>query len=183
MLGQLFQVLIHFHPCHLLHRRQETIFMPKYEPLDLELNKCEKSLWLGCRNFTQCFRVQFVFWLYIPYKAVWINHYVLIARELLVPSWKQVRDAEDLFSSFSWKMKFNVKKNCNQNGNLVTGGLPWSVRHFWHGLWFFTVWSFPFCLFFLWLLVQLFLIPCLFCITSACSLAVSSVHFSVQYYK
>ena len=31
--------------------------------------------------------------------------------------------------------------------------------------------------------VFFFLIPCLFCITSAFSLAVLSVHFSVQYYK
>ena len=62
------------------NRRQETVSMPKYGPLLLEFNTCEKSLWLGCRNFTQCFRVQFVFWPYYPWKAVCSNHYILIAR-------------------------------------------------------------------------------------------------------
>ena len=81
MLGQLFQVSIHF-PIHAIryNRRQETVSMPKYGPLlHLEFNTREKSLWLGCRNFTLCFRVQFVFWLYYPWKAVCINHYILIA--------------------------------------------------------------------------------------------------------
>ena len=81
MLGQLFQVSIHF-PIHAIryNRRQETVSMPKYGPLlYLEFNTREKSLWLGCRNFTLCFRVQFVFWLYYPWKAVCINHYILIA--------------------------------------------------------------------------------------------------------
>ena len=146
MLGQLFQVSIHF-PIHAIryNRRQETVSMPKYGPLSLEFNTCEKGLWLGCRNFTQCFRVQFVFWLYYPWKFVCINHYTLIAWYYcyLIISWKQVRDGEDLFSSFSWKRKFNDKKNCNQNGNPETGRLPWSL-HFWYALWFFTGWSFPF---------------------------------------
>lgn len=81
MLGQLFQVSMHF-PIHAIryNRRQETVSMPKYGPLlYLEFNTREKSLWLGCRNFTLCFRVQFVFWLYYPWKAVCINHYILIA--------------------------------------------------------------------------------------------------------
>lgn len=144
MLGQLFKVSIHF-PIHAIryNRRQETVSMPKYGPLLLEFNTCKKSLWLGCRNFTLCFRVRFVFWLYYPWKAVCINHYILIARYYCYLSWKQVRDAEDLFSSFSWKKKFNDKKNCNQNGNPETGGLPCSL-HFWYALWFFTGWYFPF---------------------------------------
>ena len=146
MLGQLFQVSIHF-PIHAIryNRRQETVSMPKYGPLlHLEFNTREKSLWLGCRNFTLCFRVQFVFWLYYPWNKSCLHqslHSNCIL--LLLPSWKQVRDAEDLFSSFSWKRKFNDKKNCNQNGNPETGGLPWSL-HFWYALWFFTGWSFPF---------------------------------------
>lgn len=46
----------------------------------MEFNTREKSLWLGCRNFTLCFRVQFVFWFTIlEIKAVCINHYILIA--------------------------------------------------------------------------------------------------------
>ena len=143
MLGQLFQVSIHF-PIRAIryNRRQETVSMPKYGPLlYLEFNTREKSLWLP--EFYTVFPGLVCLLALLSLKSCLHQSLHSNCILLLLPSWKQVRDAEDLFSSFSWKRKFNDKKNCNQNGNPETGGLPWSL-HFWYALWFFTGWSFPF---------------------------------------